>query len=120
MEFNSFLDEFENLSARFCRCHAARQIGDVCAKTGFALFDDDGVFHNEILFQTGLFENGVERANRNVNVWFSSNGNRARFGRVFELTMATFRSSQVPSVLLELSEEVANFHARMISDLSEQ
>ena len=120
MEFNSFLDELADFVACFCNRHTTRKIRHMCAKTVFTLFDYDGVFHNQILFQTGLFENGVERANRNVNVWFAGHRHRATFGRVFELTMAAFRPSQVPPVLLELPDEVAHFHARIICNLSEK
>ena len=90
------------------------------AKTGFALFDDDRVFHTEILFQTGLFENGVKRAHGNVNIRFARNSHSATFRRMFELAMTTFRPGQVPTILFKLLDEVTNFHARMISNLSKQ
>lgn len=120
VEFNSFLDELEDFVSCFRNCHTTRKIRDMCAKTRWALFDYDGVFHNEILFQTGLFENGVKRANRYVNIWFACHRNSAWSGRMFELPMTAFRSSQIPPVLFELLDEVANFHARIISNLSEE
>jgi|GraSoiStandDraft_4_1057263.scaffolds.fasta_scaffold2312220_1 hypothetical protein len=90
MKLNGFLNEPEYFVASFRDCHAPWQVRDVRAKTAFALFDDDGVFHTEILFQTGLFENGVKRSNRNVNVWFTRNRHGTSFSRVFELPMAAF------------------------------
>jgi hypothetical protein len=65
----------------------------MCAKTSFALFNNDRVFHNKILFQTSLFENGVKGADGHVNVWLPGNRHGAKFGRVFELAMTSFRPS---------------------------
>ena len=80
--------ELEDFVACFRNRHTTRKIGNVCAKTGFALFDNNRVFHNEILFQTSLFENGVKRANGNVNVGFARNRYGATFSSMFELAMA--------------------------------
>jgi hypothetical protein len=33
---------------------------------------------------------------------------------MFELTMAAFRASQIPAIVFEQPNEVANFHARII------
>ena len=120
MEFDGFLYELEDFVACLRNRYTARKIGNVCAKTGFALFDNNCVFHTEILFQTGLFENGVKRANRNVNVRFARNRYGAWFSSMFELPMASFRPSQIPPVAFECLDEVANFHARIISNLSEE
>lgn len=120
MEFNGLLDEFQDLVASFRNCHTARQIRNMCAKTGFALFNDDRVFHMVILFQTGLFENTVQRARWYVNVWFASNGHGSAFRLMFELAVAAFGASQVPAIIFEQPNEVSHFHARIISALSDR
>src|SRR5687767_12611775 len=61
VEFDSFLDELEDFVACFRNGHTTWKVRDMCAETGFALFNNDGVFHRVILFQTGLFENTVQR-----------------------------------------------------------
>jgi hypothetical protein len=101
VKLNGLFDEFEDFVASFCHCHTTRQVRNMCAKTGFALFDDDGVFHNVILFQTRLFENAVKCPGRYVDIWFACHGHRSTLGLMFELAVATFRSSQVPAVFFE-------------------
>ena len=45
VELNGFLDEFENFVTGVRNCHTTRQVGNMRTKTGFALFNDDSVFH---------------------------------------------------------------------------
>ena len=73
----------------------------MCPKTGFSLFDHDGIFHMMILFQTGLFENAIKCSRRNVDVWLAGDRNCSAFRSMFELTVATFRPSQVPALVFE-------------------
>jgi hypothetical protein len=86
----------------------------VCPETGFALFDNYSVFHRVILFQTGLFENTVQRAWRNVNVWLAGHRHGSAFRLMFELSVAAFRPSQIPTIVFQQPNEVSDFHARII------
>jgi len=90
VKLNGFLYECENFVTGFRNRHTTRQVGNMRPETGFTLFDHDCVFHNVILFQTGLFENGVKRGGRHVDVWFSANGHGATLRWMFELPVATF------------------------------
>src|SRR5262249_17831199 len=120
VKFDSFLDEFQDFISSFRNCHTTREVWNVCAKTVFAVFNNYCVFHVEILFQTGLLENGVKRSWRHIDVWFTGNCHRPLFGRMFKLAMATSCSSQVPPVLFKLADEVANFHLRIIGAFSDE
>jgi hypothetical protein len=120
VEFNSFLDKFQNFITSFRNRNTAGKIGDVCAKTGFALFNNDGVFHGVILFQSCLFENTVQRPSRHVDVWFACDSHRSAFRCVFELTVAAFRASQMPAIVFKQSDEVSNLHALIIRASSDR
>jgi hypothetical protein len=101
VELNSFLDEFEDFVASFRDRHTTRQIRNMRPEAGFTLFDYDCVFHKVILFQTGLFENAVERPRRHIDVWFASHGYSSSLRLVFELAMAASRPRQIPTIVLE-------------------
>ena len=90
----------------------------MCPEAGFALFDYDGVFHSDILFQPGLFENTVKRPWRNVDVWFASDRHGSTLLLMFELAVAAFRSRQIPTIFFELSDEIADSHAWIIEAFS--
>ena len=47
-------------------------------------------------------------------------GNRhsSAFRLMFELTMATFRASQIPAIVFKQPDEVSDFHARIIGAFS--
>jgi hypothetical protein len=120
MEFNSFLDKFQDFVASFPNCHTTRQVGNMCAKTGFALLDNDGVFHSVILFQPGLFENAVQCARRHVDVWFAGDRHGSTFRWMFELAVTALCPRQVPPILFELPDEVTNLHVRIIGARSEK
>jgi hypothetical protein len=119
VKLNSFLDELEDFIASFRDRHTTRQIRHMCPETGFALFYHDGIFHSDILFQSGLFENTVKRPWRNVDVGFASNRHSSALRLMFELAVATFRSRQMPTILFKQPDEIADFHARIIGAFSE-
>jgi hypothetical protein len=111
VKLDSFLDEFENLITGFRDGHTAWQVGNMRPETGFTLLDHDSVFHSLILFQTCLFENRVERTGRHIDICFSGNGHSTALGWMFELPVASLRAIQVPAIVMEQLDKVADLHA---------
>jgi hypothetical protein len=62
-------------------------------ETGFALFNDDCVFHEVILFQSGLLENTVQSARRNVDIRCPGDGQGSALRLMFELAVTASGSS---------------------------
>jgi hypothetical protein len=101
VKFNGFLNEFQNLFASFSRGNTTREIRNMSPKASFAFFDNDGIFHISHLLQASLFKNTVQRSGRHVNARLSRHCHGSGFRSMFELTMASSRSRQIPTIIFE-------------------
>lgn len=66
-------------------------------------------------FQTRLFQDAVECAGSEIVTGVAGDRDAARFGRMFELSMAAACRNQVPPVPLEHLDYFPNFHVGIIT-----
>ena len=115
-------DRFTHADFDFCHRrpgrHASRKVGCVGRVISFRLFDHDGVSHDNSLFQAGLLENAVERADCQIIAALAGNGHAARPFAVLELMMAATRRDESPTILFEHPDHFADLHAARISETS--
>ena len=57
-----------------------------------------------------MFQNTVQRTGREIVAGLSWNGNAANLARVLELTMASTRRDQIPTIGLQQPEHFADLH----------
>jgi hypothetical protein len=63
------------------------------------------------LLESRLLQDAVQRTRSKVIIGLSGDGHAPRLRRVFVLSMAATRGDEVPTVILEHTENVADFHA---------
>ena len=63
-----------------------------------------------------MFENTVERAARNVNARMAGDGHKARLLRVFVMAMASARTDEIPTVIFDQFDRIADFHENGLAE----
>jgi hypothetical protein len=64
------------------------------------------------LRESGLLPDASKCPDRYVHAKFTRHRNRTRLGRMPELPMAASRANKVPSVVLQLCDDLSHFHSR--------
>ena len=67
MYLNGFLNELDDFSSGLTNAYTSWEVWNVCTKTLWTLFDDNGVLRRLILLQTGLFLDIFERAGWHIH-----------------------------------------------------
>ncbi len=112
VKLNGLANERERILASIASGDAAWKVGDVRAPTGGTLLNDDGVLHDSrSLLKTGLLQDIIEGAWRNINVRFAGDGHGAGFRGMLELSVAAARVHLTPSVVLKLLDQRPDFHS---------
>jgi hypothetical protein len=62
------------------------------------------------LSQSGLLPDTRESSDRNIDAWFSCDGDGAWLRWMPELPVTTFRANEAPPVSFELRDDVSNLH----------
>jgi hypothetical protein len=71
MKFDSFLNQLQYFFLGFPYGNASGEIGNIRPETFWTFLNHHQVAHNNLLFQTRLFQSTVERSGRNINAGFS-------------------------------------------------
>jgi len=95
------------------RRHASRKIRNICREIAFSLFDDDCVTHATSLRKTGLPEDALDRARREIVARLAGHRDAARFARMLQLTMAPPRANDMPPVGMEDTQDFGDLHGRI-------
>src|SRR2546421_10019205 len=84
-------------------------------KTGFAFFDNDGVFYFRVpCFNSACFRMLLSVPGGTSIFGFPATVTRSALAGMFELTMASFRSRQIPIVVFKQRDYLPYFHDGMI------
>ena len=62
------------------------------------------------VFQSGLFQNTVQCASRDVNAGMPRDGDDAGFVRMLEMPMTAARARQMPTVFFDEFDGFTDFH----------
>ena len=110
MQFNCLVDELHHLTTARCRSNTSRQIRNISAIAGRPAFNYHQVLHDSTSsLQSGLFQDTVERAWRDVNTRLPSHCYRTGLQWMMKLAVAALLSHFFPAVGLKQYYQVSYF-----------
>lgn len=110
MHFNGFLYELNRLVPGLSGHSTAREIRRISAVTIRTLFNDNRVFHKQIILQTSLREGTFQRTERNFNPRFTSHRHCSGLHRMSKLAVTASHPYLLPAILFLVLKYSSYFH----------
>jgi hypothetical protein len=115
MQFNCFLNELDNLFPGISYDSTTRKIWRISTEACGTLLNDNCVFHNLIILQSGLFEDIFKGTDWNFNAGLACNSYSSRLSWVTKLPMAALGTNLLPTILPQQLKNISYFHNQSMS-----